>query len=262
MEDGTVKEITISASGSFKDKAQTPFTLYVTLDDFDASTDFSVPDAVLESLDKTYADGELPVITEDLFRLLTGWSNLLHEDTIAADLDISVDCGPVVVKNALRYYRETIDGTTVNCINKSGLNIYFSDTGSTVNANGDEAGDDARSLTGTTKLLDIVYLVCQNGEFELSQEGETYTYRLTLDERSMDALLEALAPDAAKLDMTFEDNYAEVTLTDGTVSKLSVSCGGSVKVLLTQAGASVTADITFTDDTMPEPSDEVLSALR
>lgn len=262
MEDGAVEKITISASGSFKDKAQTPFTLYVTLDDFDASTDFSVPDAVLESLDKTYADGELPVITEDLFRLLTGWSNLLHEDTIAADLDISVDCGPVVVKNALRYYRETIDGTTVNCINKSGLNIYFSDTGSAVNVNGDEAGDDARSLAGTTKLLDIVYLVCQNGEFELSQEGETYTYRLSLDERSMDSLLEALAPDAAKLDMTFEDSYAEVTLTDGTVSKLSVSCGGAVKVLLTQAGASVTADITFTDDTMPEPSDEVLSALR
>ena len=262
MEDGAVEKITISASGTLTDKQQTPFTLYVTLDDFEPSADFSVPDAVLESLDKTYADGELPIITEDLFRLLTGWSNLLHEDTLAADLDISVDCGPVVVKNALRYYRETIDGTAVNCINKSGLNIYFSDAGSAVNANGDEAGDDARSLTGTTKLLDIVYLVCQNGDFEASQDGETYTYKLTLDERSMDSLLEALAPDAAKLDITFEDCYAAVTLTDDTVSKLSVSCGGSVKVLLTQAGASITADITFTDDAMPEPSGDVLSALR
>ena len=262
MEDGTVELITISASGTLKDKQQTPFALDVTLDDFDASTDFSVPDAVLESLDKTDADGELPIITDDLVRMLTGWSNLLHKDTLAADLDISVDCGPVVVKNALRYYRETIDGLAVNCINKSGRNIYFSDGGSVVNATGDEAGDDAKTLTGTTKLLDIVYLVCQNGDFELTREAGTYTYKLTLDERSMDALLQALAPDAAKLDITFEDCYAELTLTDETVSKLSVSCGGAVKVLLTQAGASVSADITFIDDAMPAPSDDVLSALR
>mgnify|MGYP007008500569 FL=1 len=150
----------------------------------------------------------------------------------------------------------------VNCINKSGLNIYFSDAGTAVNANGDEAGDDAKALTGTTKLVDIIYLVCQNGDFELTQEGGTYTYKLTLDDQSMDEILAALAPDAEKLDITFENCYAEVTLTDDTVSKLSVSCGGSVKVLLTQAGASVTADITFTDDEMPEPSDDVLSALR
>ena len=262
MEDGAVELITISASGTLKDTKQTPFTLSVTLDDLEPSTDFSVPDAVLESLDKTYADGKLPVITEGLVRLLTGWSNLLHQDTLAADLDISVDCGPVVVKNALRYYRETIDGLAVNCINKSGLNIYFSDAGTAVNANGDEAGDDAKTLTGTTKLLDIVYLVCQNGDFELTQEGGTYTYKLTLDDQSMDALLQALAPDAAKLDITFEDCYAQVEIKDETVSKLAVSCGGAVKVLLTQAGASVTADITFTDDEMPEPSDDVLSALR
>ena len=41
-----------------------------------------------------------------------------------------------------------------------------------------------------------------------------------------------------------------------------MSCGGSVKVLLTQASASVDADITFTDAQMPEVPDSVLSALR
>ena len=50
-----------------------------------------MPDEVLESLDKTYADGELPVITSDLFRLLDGWSNLFARETLAADLDVSVD---------------------------------------------------------------------------------------------------------------------------------------------------------------------------
>ena len=245
-----------------KDKAQTPFTLSVTLDDFDASAGFSVPDEVLESLDKTYADGELPVITSDLFRLLDGWANLFARETLAADLDVSVDCGPVVVKNALRYYRQKVNGVTVNCINKSGLNIFFSDTGSAVNADGEEATGEAKSLTGTAKLLDVVYLVCQNGDFEVTHDGSTYQYSVTMDCRSMEELLSVLAPDAADLDIDFSESKVAVTIEDGVVTKLTVSCGGSVKVLLTQASASVDADITFTDAQMPEVPDSVLSALR
>ena len=259
---GEVEEITISASGTMKDKAQTPFTLSVTLDDFDASAGFSVPDEVLESLDKTYADGELPVITSDLFRLLDGWANLFARETLAADLDVSVDCGPVVVKNALRYYRQKVDGVTVNCINKSGLNIFFSDTGSAVNADGEEASSEAKSLTGTAKLLDVVYLVCQNGDFEVTHDGSTYQYSVTMDSRSMEELLSVLAPDAADLDIDFSESKVAVTIEDDVVTKLTVSCGGSVKVLLTQASANVDADITFTDAQMPEVPDSVLSALR
>ena len=262
MDDGEVEEITISASGTLKDKAQTPFTLSVTLDDFDASAGFSVPDEVLESLDKTYADGELPVITSDLFRLLDGWANLFARETLAADLDVSVDCGPVVVKNALRYYRQKVDGVTVNCINKSGLNIFFSDTGSAVNADGEEASSEAKSLTGTAKLLDVVYLVCQNGEFEVTHDGSAYQYSVTMDSRSMEELLSVLAPDAADLDIDFSESKVAVTIEDDVVTKLTVSCGGSVKVLLTQASANVDADITFTDAQMPEVPDSVLSALR
>ena len=52
------------------------------------------------------------------------------------------------------------------------------------------------------------------------------------------------------------------SIEDDVVTKLKVSCGGSVKVLLTQASASVDADITFTDAQMPEVPDSVLSALR
>ena len=140
MEDGEIEKITISASGTLKDKAQTPFTLYVTIDDFDAAASFSVPDEVLESLDKTYADGELPVITSDLLPA----AGRLGEPLRARDAGGGPRCipstaVPVVVKNALRYYRQKVDGVTVNCINKSGLNIFFSDTGSAVNADGEQA---------------------------------------------------------------------------------------------------------------------------
>ena len=245
-----------------QDKAQTPFDIHVTLSGFDASAGFSVPDLVLEALDQTYAEDDLPVITDDLFRLLNGWSNLFARDALAADLDVSVDCGPVVVKNALRYYRQTIDGVSVNCVNKSGLNIFFSDAGSAVTSGGDEASDDAKSLTGTTKLLDIIYLVCQNGDFTSEGADGEYRYAVALDSRSMDAIVEVLAPDAAKLNIDFTDSRAEVVIRNDVVSELTISCGGSVKVLLTQASASITADITFTDDAMPEPSEEVLSALR
>ena len=262
MEGRSVEEVTLSASGTLNDKDQTPFTVYVTLDDFAASADFSVPDAVLESLDKTYADGALPVITDDLFRLLDGWSNLFAQETIAADLDLSVDCGPVVVKNALRYYRETVDGINVNCINKSGLNIFFSDSESAVTASGEEASGEARSLTGTAKLLDIVYLVCQNGDFTSEQDGNTYRYRVALDSRSMDEILDVLAPDAAKLDIDFTDSTAGVTICDDVVTELTISCGGSVKVLLTQASASVTAEVHFVDEPMPEIPDAALKALQ
>ena len=118
---------------------------------------------------------------------------------------MSVDCGPVVVKNALRYYRGTIDGVTVNCINKSGLNIFFSDTGSAVTADGEEASGDARSLTGTAKLLDIVYLVCLEGDFTSEEQAGVYTYRVALSSRAMDDMLAAVAPEAEKLEIDFTE---------------------------------------------------------
>ena len=262
MEDDSVQSVTVSASGALTDKAQTPFDLSVTLDNFDASAGFSVPDAVIDSLDKTYEDGALPIITADLFRLIDGWANLFAKETLAADLDISVDCGPVVVKNALRYYRREVDGVTVNCINKSSLNIFFSDTGSAVTAGGEEASSEAKSLTGTAKLLDIVYLVCQNGDFTSEQEGGSYRYTVSLDSRSMEDLLAVLAPDAVDLDIDFSNSSVTVTMEEDTVSHLSISCGGSVKVLLTQASANITADIAFIDAQMPDVPESVLSALR
>ena len=64
------------------------------------------------------------------------------------------------------------------------------------------------------------------------------------------------------LEIDFTDSFAEVTIEDDTVVSLRISCGGSVKVLLTSASADVAADITFVDAEMPEVPDSVLSALR
>ena len=89
-----------------------------------------------------------------------------------------------------------------------------------------------------------------------------YQYSVTMDSRSMEELLSVLAPDAADLDIGFSESKVAVTIEDDVVTKLTVSCGGSVKVLLTQASANVDADITFTDAQMPEVPDSVLSALR
>ena len=78
----------------------------------------------------------------------------------------------------------------------------------------------------------------------------------------MDDMLAAVAPEAEKLEISFTDSFAEVTIEDDTVVSLRISCGGSVKVLLTSASADVAADITFVDAEMPEVPDSVLSALR
>ena len=51
----------------------------------------------------------------------------------------------------------------------------------------------------------------------------------------MDDMLAAVAPEAEKLEIDFTDSFAEVTIEDDTVVSLRISCGGSVKVLLTSA---------------------------
>ena len=96
----------------------------------------------------------------------------------------------------------------------------------------------------------------------MTQDGCMYIYFVSLMCLSMEELLSVLAPDAADLDIDFSESKVAVTIEDDVVTKLTVSCGGSVKVLLTQASASVDADITFTDAQMPEVPDSVLSALR
>ena len=261
MTGSSVESITVSAAGTLTDAPQTAFDVALEFDDISLTADFTVPDAVTESI-KSGSGEDLPVLTDELYRLLSGWAELKNRDALSANLELSADCGPVVVKNDLKYYRQQTGGMQVSCINKNGLNIFFTDGEDVFSQSGDKATGDAKSLAGTAELFDVLELVCREGDIELSQDGETYRYTLSLDSRATEQIVSIIAPGASDLDIDFTDSRAEVVMDGGVITRLQVSCSGSMKLLLTQASAEVSANMTFTEAPVPEIPEDVLNNLK
>lgn len=59
-------------------------------------------------------EGTLP--TGDALRLLRAWASLRGGDVLAADLTLTADCGPLVLRDTVQYDRRTVSGLDFSCV--------------------------------------------------------------------------------------------------------------------------------------------------
>lgn len=217
-----------------------------------------VPEAVTAAI----AGGTEPentVLPADTLRLLRSWAALRSREVLAADLTLTADCGPLVLRDTLQYDRRTVDGQDFTAVRKGALSLYFSgdklcDAEGHVLTTGD-------ALASQAQLLQLAYQLVLNGTAACTQTGGTDTYTLTLDEAGAAEFAAAIAPDIQSQHVAFTGGRVTMEVQDTQLCSVRITCSGSISVALTEANASLSADIRFVSRNYPFPR-AVLNALQ
>ena len=217
-----------------------------------------VPEAVTAAI----AGGTEPentVLPADTLRLLRSWAALRSREVLAADLTLTADCGPLVLRDTLQYDRRTVAGQDFTAVRKGALSLYFSgdklcDAEGHVLTTGD-------ALASQAQLLQLAYQLVLNGTAACTQNGDTDTYTLTLDEAGAAEFAAAIAPDIQSQHVAFTGGRVTMEVQDTQLCSVRITCSGSISVALTEANASLSADIRFVSRNYPFPR-AVLNALQ
>lgn len=217
-----------------------------------------VPEAVTAAI----AGGTEPentVLPADTLRLLRSWAALRSREVLAADLTLTADCGPLVLRDTLQYDRRTVGGQDFTAVRKGALSLYFSgdklcDAEGHVLTTGD-------TLASQARLLQLAYQLVLNGTAACTQTGGTDTYTLTLDEAGAAEFAAAIAPDIQSQHVAFTGGRVTMEVQDTQLCSVRITCSGSISVALTEANASLSADIRFVSRNYPFPR-AVLNALQ
>lgn len=217
-----------------------------------------VPEAVTAAI----AGGTEPentVLPADTLRLLRSWAALRSREVLDADLTLTADCGPLVLRDTLQYDRRTVDGQDFTAVRKGALSLYFSGD-KLCDAEGHVlTTDDA--LASQAQLLQLAYQLVLNGTAACTQTGGTDTYTLTLDEAGAAEFAAAIAPDIQSQHVAFTGGRVTMEVQDTQLCSVRITCSGSISVALTEANASLSADIRFVSRNYPFPR-AVLNALQ
>ena len=217
-----------------------------------------VPEAVTAAI----AGGTEPentVLPADTLRLLRSWAALRSREVLAADLTLTADCGPLVLRDTLQYDRRTVDGQDFTAVRKGALSLYLSGD-KLCDAEGHVlTTDDA--LASQARLLQLAYQLVLNGTAACTQTGGTDTYTLTLDEAGAAEFAAAIAPDIQSQHVSFTGGRVTMEVQDTQLCSVRITCSGSISVALTEANASLSADIRFVSRNYPFPR-AVLNALQ
>lgn len=217
-----------------------------------------VPEAVTAAI----AGGTEPentVLPADTLRLLRSWAALRSREVLAADLTLTADCGPLVLRDTLQYDRRTVAGQDFTAVRKGALSLYFSGD-KLCDAEGHVlTTDDA--LASQARLLQLAYQLVLNGTAACTQTGGTDTYTLTLDEAGAAEFAAAIAPDIQSQHVAFTGGRVTMEVQDTQLCSVRITCSGSISVALTEASATLSADIRFVSRNYPFPR-AVLNALQ
>ena len=238
----TIQGIRLIMAGALQDG--TPFSVEISMKNFSNSASFTVPDAVAESAAAQRDD--LPVITEDTLTLLTAWQRYSQKENTAAEVTLSVNCGPVVASPSFTYYTQQSGEKRIHSISKDGIAIYWSDD-QMLRQDGTAVSKAEEKWKDYAQVIDIAYRICQSGELEKTESADAEQYTIHLDSDTMKEIAALLAPDSAKLDLDFTEGTLTMDLTEGNLSEIHLDCQGRVKVAVLEATAGLSADIVFTD---------------
>lgn len=217
-----------------------------------------IPEAVRSAI-TSGKPAEAGLLSDDLFALLEGWAARCAGESMSADLTLSADCGPVVVNDTLQIDQKRVSGQTITAVRKNALTLYLSGD-RFCDENGGTASEQLSALGDSAKLIDSAYQLLLNGEISCETSGGSKTYTLSLDEKGMESIAYAIAPEAKSQSITFTEGTLEAVITDGVLTALRVSCSGTIRVVLADTPVSLSALAAFTERSVEIPQ-EVVDAL-
>ena len=233
LTDGAVERIALTANGGIS--GSTAFTVNAVIDGFTYSSSLTLPEEVSAAIAKNDADS-LEAITDDVMNVISAWSELAARESVTGKLALRADCGPVVLNTTLDVSSAVTDGERSYRIGKNDIGIDL---------DGSSDGESGQTVAKYVELADVVYLACISGDVTSAKRGESSVYTMTLDGDSIERIVSIIAPEAEKLGAVFSLGTAELTLTDGEIDAITISCTGTMKVVLVETAVSVNAELTL-----------------
>jgi len=182
-----------------------------------------------------------------LRRLLSAWVSLNLRDPLSAQIELSADCGPLVVHDQLELFRAWTGGKQAVCLSRAGKDAYFSGgklydgEGNALELEDGEAGPEEREA-----LLELACRLCLRGTAECTQEKDgAYRYTLALSGADLEEAAGAILPQAGALEASLTGGRLEVLVEDGEISRAELSCSGSLRVLLADVEVRLACGMTF-----------------
>lgn len=236
------ERICLRAQGTWSDGET--ISVETVMEDITDSADFEIPEAVEKTREAVFArmsgstggengsivqastvagKEELPVITGDVLTLWNAWRHFREKETVTARIDLSADCGPVVVNQTLQYSAKQQKKET-------------------------DAAEEGKTQTQASELLNIAYTICLNGEFSKEEREDSVNYTVQLDGDTMKEIAREAAPGTEKLDLNFTAGSLSVAVKDGDLQSIRFECTGKVKVAVLDTPASLGGIITFTEE--------------
>ncbi|MGN0967780.1 MAG: hypothetical protein ACI4O3_00805, partial [Oscillospiraceae bacterium] len=200
-EGGEVSGLRFSSGGTLNDSGQTPFSVSAVL-----RPQRREPAALPDSVRAAICGGDYEatdVLTGDLLRLASAWTELNGRDPLSAKLQLRADCGSLALSDDLELYRWTQDDLRISCIRKDGRALYFTDT-AICGADGESVPAADVATVEAARLLEIAYRVCMNADLDCGVSGAAFTYTISLDEKGMEDVIHTIAPDTQEMDLLID----------------------------------------------------------
>ena len=225
-----------------------------------AAEGHALPPAV-ENAVRSGAETPERILTSDILRLLAAWRELESRESMAADVRLFADCGSVLLDETLEYLRADVDGTVIRGVHRGPLEVYFTSEAACT-GNGSPLPTGQEALLRTEDLWKIAGQLIQNGDLSCSVSGSRSVYTLSLDEAQMRTVTEAIAPRTAQQDITFTGGTLRAVITGDTLTSMEILCSGSLRVVLSDVNAAVSAQLRIRDDaqiTIPSAASKALT---
>ena len=253
-EDSQVSSVTFTASGTLGEEDNRKYAIEAILvidpEDFQ---ELSFPANIRNMLSSGSYEAEI-LLTDDLLELAGAWKELEARQQISANLTLDANCGPLVVSEKLKFYRWNTQ-PQISSVQKNGYALYFTDT-----VICDKSGKklplaDAPTVEAAD-LLDIAYRACMNAELSCAVSGKERTFTVSLDEKGMQDVAAAIAPEASQLGIAFEHGSVQFVIRDGKIQSIQVFCDGTMQVVITDVSVSFRGELVFpegsTESAIPE----------
>ena len=246
-----IQSLCFSSEGTLMDDDKTPYTISAELKPAEMDKTFAVPEPVKETVCSGKTESET-AISEDLFQLLSAWTDINQEKSFTANVSLGVECSPISLNENMKYERTMVDGEKIGCIRKNDLAVYFAD-GIFCDQSGVRLSAQDNELTDRAHLLEVLYQVCLNGEFNCADTGNnTWLYTLALDEEAMKQVAYAAAPEMENLPVTLTSGSVQIVVKDTSITELDCSCTGGLDALAETEPVTVSAKMIFTHNSGTE----------
>lgn len=175
--------------------------------------EYAIPSEVLQAM-KTVDKRSLEVLGEDLYRLICAGMNFgKNEHTGTVTYDVS--CGMFEFKTQLPWSSIEMNTTEIT--------------------NPDEIA----------QMPALIYTLFLNGEFSCEEQEDSFIYRLSLDEETMQEYAGMIAPDVMSQVVTLISGNINIVIKDEQIKSIEIDIDGTVSMILVEVDAAIGATFEF-----------------